>query len=79
MNHNYLPKVKKKNILQEGEKIDFTWINYQTKSDDKVLKIRAATLDDAGTIVCKGINGFGKAQVNIELIVIGIMNFKCMI
>ena len=79
MNHNYLPKVKKKNILQEGEKIDFTWINYQTKSDDKVLKIRAATLDDAGTIVCKGINGFGKAQVNIELIVIGIMNFQRLI
>ena len=65
--------------MQEGEKIDFTWINYQTKSDDKVLKIRAATLDDAGTIVCKGINGFGKAQVNIELIVIGIMNFKRLI
>ena len=42
-----------------------------TKNSDKVLKIKTATLDDAGTIVCKGVNGFGKAQVNIELIVLG--------
>ena len=58
-------------FFQDGEKIDYTWLNYVTKNSDKVLKIKTATLDDAGTIVCKGVNGFGKAQVNIELIVLG--------
>ena len=42
-----------------------------TRSNNKVLKIRAAKLDDTGTFVCRGVNGFGKAQVNIHLIVVG--------
>ena len=42
-----------------------------TRSNNKVLKIRAAKLDDTGTFVCRGVNGFGKAQVNIHLLVVG--------
>ena len=42
-----------------------------TRSNNKVLKIRAAKLDDTGLFVCRGVNGFGKAQVNIHLIVVG--------
>ena len=42
-----------------------------TRSNNKVLKIRAAKLDDTGTFACRGVNGFGKAQVNIHLLVLG--------
>ena len=58
--------------LQDGEKIDHTWLDYVlTRSNNKVLKIRATKLDDTGIFVCRGVNGFGKAQVNIQLIVVG--------
>ena len=47
-----------------------------TRSNNKVLKIRAAKLDDTGTFACRGVNGFGKAQVNIHLIVVGKLSFE---
>jgi len=56
--------------FKDGEKIDHTWLDYVTRSNNKVLKIRAAKLDDTGLFVCRGVNGFGKAQVNIHLIVV---------
>ena len=61
--------------MQDGEKIDHTWLDYVTRSNNKVLKIRAAKLDDTGLFVCRGVNGFGKAQVNIHLIVVGKLVF----
>jgi len=33
------------------------------------LKIKQSKLDDSGIFVCRGINGFGKTEVNIQLIV----------
>jgi len=56
--------------FKDGEKIDHTWLDYVTRSNNKVLKIRAAKLDDTGTFACRGVNGFGKAQVNIHLLVL---------
>ena len=47
-----------------------------TRSNNKVLKIRTAKLDDTGTFACRGVNGFGKAQVNIHLIVVGKFTFE---
>ena len=47
------------------------WERYIAKPKNRNLKIRSATLDDTGTFVCKGINGFGSAQVNIQLIIKG--------
>ena len=58
-------------MLQDGEKIDHTWLDYVTRSNNKVLKIKQPKLDDTGIFVCRGVNGFGKAQVNIQLIVNG--------
>ena len=55
--------------FKDGDKIDYTWPYYVTRRN--TLKIKSASFEDAGTFVCKGVNGFGKSQVNIELIVLG--------
>ena len=41
-----------------------------------MLKIKQPKLDDTGIFVCRGINGFGKTEVNIQLIVNGKRNFS---
>lgn len=62
--------------FQDGEKIDHTWLDYVTRSNNKVLKIKASKLDDTGIFVCRGVNGFGKASVNIQLIVVGKSSYQ---
>ncbi len=41
------------------------------RPNKKNLKIRSVTKDDTGTYVCKGTNGFGSTEAQIDLIVIG--------
>ena len=36
-----------------------------------MLRIRATEPEDSGVYYCKGINGFGTAEVRIDLMVIG--------
>ena len=62
---------------KNGETIDFTWTRYKTNTKKGFLKI-LKPLDsdlDSGVFICKGINGFGTEQVQIELIVKGIFLF----
>ena len=59
---------------KNGETIDFTWTRYKTNTKKGILKI-LKPLDsdlDSGIFICKGINGFGTEQVQIELIITGI-------
>ena len=49
--------------------IDHTWTRIKTSK--KVLKIKKVVMEDTGVLICKGVNGFGSAQVRVELIVIG--------
>ena len=37
----------------------------------KNLKIKGVQIHDSGVYYCKGVNGFGKAEIKIKLIVIG--------
>lgn len=53
---------------KNGEKIDFMWIRHKTSK--RALKIKDVNVDDTGIFMCKGVNGFGSAQVRIELIVV---------
>ena len=58
---------------KNGETIDFTWSRYKTNAKKgflKILKPLDAELD-SGIFVCKGVNGFGTEQVQINLIVTG--------
>ena len=50
------------------EAIDTTWTRYRTNK--KSLKIKDVDKSDSGKFLCKGINGFGKEKIEIDLIVI---------
>jgi len=58
---------------KDGEVIDHTWTRLNTQK--RLLKIKSLEREDTGVLVCKGINGFGSAQVRIELIVIDPRNY----
>ena len=52
---------------RDGEVIDFSWTRFRTNKRN--LKIRGVTKNDRGLYKCKGINGFGSAEVALELLV----------
>ena len=52
-----------------GEVIDFSWTRFRTNKRN--LKIRGVSKEDRGRYKCKGINGFGSAEVVLELLVMG--------
>lgn len=55
------------------ETIDYQWTRY--RANKKSLKIKDVDKSDSGRFVCKGINGFGKEQIEIDLIVIDPADF----
>ena len=55
------------------ETIDYQWTRY--RANKKTLKIKDVDKSDSGRFVCKGINGFGKEQIEIDLIVIDPVDF----
>jgi len=55
------------------ETIDYQWTRY--RANKKTLKIKDVDKSDSGRFVCKGINGFGKEQIEIDLIVIDPADF----
>jgi len=58
---------------KENEVIDYQWTRY--RANKKTLKIKDVEKSDTGRFVCKGINGFGKEQIEIDLIVIDPKDF----
>ena len=58
---------------REGEAIDFQWSRYRTNK--RTLKIKDVHITDSGVFTCKGINGFGKEQIEISLVVIDPADF----
>lgn len=58
---------------KEDEAIDYQWTRY--RANKKTLKIKDVQKSDTGRFVCKGINGFGKEQIEIDLIVIDPKDF----
>ena len=55
------------------EAIDYQWTRYRTNK--RSLKIKEVALSDSGVFTCKGINGFGKEQIEISLVVINPVDF----
>ena len=53
--------------------ISYAWSRYRTTR--KTLKIKSVSVEDTGVYVCTGINGFGKAETRIELVVINPEDF----
>jgi len=51
-----------------GENIDYGWTRF--RANRRNLKIKDVNKDDTGVYKCKGINGFGKAEIKIQLIII---------
>ena len=60
----------------EDAAISYAWSRYRTTR--RTLKIRSVVKEDTGLYVCKGINGFGKAESRIELVVINPEDFPAM-
>ena len=56
-----------------GEGIGWSWTRY--RQNRRNLKIKKAVKQDTGPYVCKGTNGFGNAEVQINLIVIDPKDF----
>ena len=56
-----------------SEAIDYQWTRYRTNK--RSLKIKEVDLSDSGVFTCKGINGFGKEQIEISLVVIDPLDF----
>ena len=54
---------------RDGDVIDFSWTRFRTNKRN--LKIRGVAKEDRGLYKCKGINGFGSAEVALELLVMG--------
>ena len=56
--------------FQDGESIDdFSWPRYRVRKN--YLKIKSADQEDSGIYECKGVNGFGTMQAQLQLIVTG--------
>ena len=50
------------------ETIDFCWIRIRT--NNRAMKVKKTQEEDTGPYVCKGVNGFGNTEVQVDLIVI---------
>jgi hypothetical protein len=58
----------------KGEQmVDYQMTRYKTSK--KSLKIRDVDKTDSGRFTCKGINGFGKEEIKIDLIIIDPVDF----
>ena len=55
------------------EVIDYLWSRY--RPNKRTLKIKDVEKGDSGRFVCRGINGFGKEQIEIDLVVIDPKDF----
>ena len=53
---------------KDGEVIDFAWNRFRVNK--RQLKIKGVIREDTGLYLCKAINGFGKVEIKVELIVI---------
>ena len=53
---------------KDQDDISYAWSRYRTTR--KTLKIKSVAEEDRGVYICTGINGFGKAESKIELVVI---------
>jgi hypothetical protein len=58
------------NILKKT-KANLEFALFRFRANNKILKIRSTEPEDSGVYYCKGINGFGTAEVRIDLMVIG--------
>ena len=58
---------------KDQDDISYAWSRYRTTR--KTLKIKSVQEEDRGVYVCTGINGFGKAESRIELVVINPEDF----
>ena len=58
---------------KDQDDISYAWSRYRTTR--RTLKIKSVIKEDQGIYVCKGINGFGKAETRIELVVISPEDF----
>jgi len=54
---------------QDDHLIPHSWDRFRVRG--KHMKIRGARVADSGVFVCKGVNGFGSAEVEINLVVRG--------
>ena len=53
---------------KDGEVIDFAWNRFRVNK--RQMKIKGVIREDTGLYICKAINGFGKVEIKVELIVI---------
>ena len=53
--------------------VDYQMTRYRTSK--KSLRIRDVDKTDSGRFTCKGINGFGKEEIKIDLIIIDPVDF----
>ncbi len=53
------------------QELKFLYLLFRFRTNNKILKIRSVEAHDSGVYYCKGINGFGTAEVRIDLMVIG--------
>lgn len=54
---------------KDGRNINGGWTRFKVLQHS--LRIKEVETDDAGTYICRAINGFGSANINYTLIVIG--------
>jgi hypothetical protein len=64
----FLHSVRQVSTIQE---LNFLYFLFRFRTNNKILKIRSVEAHDSGVYYCKGINGFGTAEVRIDLMVIG--------
>ena len=69
--HGYPPPIV--SWEKDEDEISYAWSRY--RATRKTLKIKKVGKEDMGTYVCTGINGFGKAETRIELVVINPEDF----
>ena len=51
-----------------GEVVDFTWTRFRVNK--RQMKIKGVVKADTGSYTCKAINGFGKVEIRVQLVVI---------
>ena len=54
--------------FKDTEEIDYQWTRFNPKG--RHLRVRDASPSDSGRYMCRGINGFGKEEIFVDLIVI---------
>jgi Immunoglobulin I-set domain/Immunoglobulin domain len=70
MEGNPLPIIQ---WFRDDELIDYQWARF--RANKKFLKVREAVLADSGRYICRGINGFGKEQIAVDLLIIDPADF----